>query len=211
MLKDNLVFFRECIKEFEKTGTAWPTSKWAANALTDPLRDRWSSKRILEIGPGTGSVTVQILRDMLPEDRLMICEINPRFMATLKENLAANPDFLKHSDRIEFFEGPIQALPEHQDYDVVVCALPFLNFDLKTVKEIFAKLKTIAAPNAVMTYYQYIGLRSLSRTVSTPRTRQRMRELDTFFDSMYAKHLTCKKRVWLNLLPINIYTLDIAA
>lgn len=211
MLKDNIVFFRECLKEFEKTGTAFPTSKWAASALTDPLRGKRGPKRILEIGPGTGPVTVKILEDMAPEDRLMICEINPRFMQALKENLADNPNFIAHRDRIEFFEGPVQELPEHQHYDVIVCALPFLNFELQTVEEIFTKLKRVGAPGTVMTYYQYIGMRSLSRAVSSPRTRQRMRELDSFFDSMYAKHLTGKKRVWLNLLPINIYTLDLAA
>lgn len=211
MLKDNLVFLKESLKEFELTGTVCPTSKWAADALTNPLRGARTPKRILEIGPGTGSVTVKILADMIPGDTLMICEINPRFMEALKENIRDNPNFKRNLSAISFFEGPVQDLPETTRYDVIVCALPFLNFDLQTVEDIFAKLKRLSDSATVMTYYQYIGLRSLSLAVASPRQKKRMRELDSFFRGLYRERLTGRKRVWLNILPINIYTLDLAA
>jgi phospholipid N-methyltransferase len=211
MLKNNFVFLKESIKEFELTGTVCPTSKWAADALTNPLHGPRGPKRILEIGPGTGSVTVKILADMIPGDTLMICEINPRFMEALKNNLRDNPDFIRNRSAISFFEGPVQDLPESSRYDVIVCALPFLNFDLETVQEIFGKLKRLSDGATVMTYYQYIGLRSLSLAMASPRNKQRMRELDSFFKGIYRNHLTDRRRVWLNILPINIYTLDLAA
>ena len=81
MIKQNLVFLREFLLEFKTTGACFPTSKWAAQALIKPLRDtKRKPMRILELGPGTGSVTLPILRELREGDTLTICEINPRFM-----------------------------------------------------------------------------------------------------------------------------------
>lgn len=209
MIKDHVVYFKEFLKEFQNTGTCFPSSKFAARALTNPLRTSRAPQRILELGPGTGVVTVRILEDMIPGDRLTICEINPRFMAALKENLKKNPDFQRHAANITFFEGPAQNIPEDGKYDTIVCALPFLNFDLHTVEEIFSKLERISNSHTKMTYYEYIGLRSLGMVVAAADRKRRLRELDIFFDDVYRRHHMRRKRVWLNLLPINIYTLNL--
>jgi phospholipid N-methyltransferase len=207
-LKENLVFLRETITQFQNTGAICSTSRWAAEAMTNPMRGRKTQPlNILELGPGTGSVTIKILADMLPGDQLTICEINPRFMKALKERLVENPDFQRHKDRIRFYECPAQELPEDQKYDFVVCSLPFLNFDVQTVREIFTKLKQVSMESTLMTYYQYMGLRHLSKVVAAPDRKRRMNDLDDFFGSITDKKITRRDRVWLNLLPINIYTL----
>lgn len=210
MIKDNVVYFMEFLKEFQNTGTCFPSSKWAARALTNPLRASRAPQRILELGPGTGVVTVRILEDMIPGDRLTICEINPRFMQALKENLRKNSNYLKHAANVSFFEGPAQEIPEDGYYDTIVCALPFLNFDLPTVEEIFSKLERISTTKTKMTYYEYIGLRSLGKVVAAADRKKRLRELDVFFNGVYKRHNMHRERVWLNLLPINIYTLHLA-
>jgi len=207
MLRDHLVFLREFIAEFEHTGTVWPTSAQAARTLAHPLLTDRGPKTILEIGPGTGSVTVEILRHMQPGDHLTVCEINPRFMKALKENLAGNPDFERHRENIFFFEGPVQNLPEDRHFDVIVRALPFLNFELSIVQEIFEKLRRVSTSETVMTYYEYIGLRQLGKVV--PSKKARMRELDPFFKAMHSRHRARRTRVWWNLLPINIYRLQL--
>lgn len=208
MIKDNVAFLKEFIKEFQTTGTMFPSSKWAAQALTNPLRKSRTPQNILELGPGTGPVTVKILDDMQQGDHLVTCEINPRFMAVLKENLSSYPNFLKHKNNVEFFLGPIQELPETRKFDTIVCALPFLNFELKTVEEIFSKLERLSSPDTKMTYYEYIGLRSLGKVVSMPDRKKRLKEIDCFFKKIYKNRPVQRERVWLNLLPINIYTLD---
>jgi phospholipid N-methyltransferase len=209
MIKDHVVYFMEFLKEFQNTGTCFPSSKWAARALTNPLRKSRAPQRILELGPGTGVVTVRILEDMIPGDRLTICEINPRFMQALRENLKNNPDFILHQNNISFFEGPAQEIPEDGHYDTIVCALPFLNFDLPTVVEIFSKLERISTNQTKMTYYEYIGLRSLGKALAPAERKRRLKELDVFFAGMYKRHNMRRERVWLNLLPINIYTLHL--
>jgi phospholipid N-methyltransferase len=211
MVKDCLAYLRESFKGFYHTGSVFPTSRWAAAAMTKPLHQPRKAQRILEAGPGTGCITVKILKEMTPEDTLTICEINSAFMKLLKERLSTDPNFIRHKDRITFFEGPIQDLPEGGLFDVIVCALPFLNFDLKTVKEIFAKFRRMSTKDTVMTYYEYIGLRDLGKHIPIKDRQARLNQLDSFFSGMHEEHRLGREKVWLNILPINIYTMSVAA
>jgi len=212
MLKENLVFLREFLLEFKTTGACFPTSKWAAHALITPLRepDR-ADKRIIELGPGTGSVTIPLIREMQPGDRLTICEINPRFMKALKETLEREPAFQEKRHQVEFFEGAAQDIPVGAPYDIIVCALPFVNFDLATVQDIFAKLRLLSTPNTLMTYYEYIGARRINQTLGAQARKERMREVDGFLRESGTLRGIDRKQVWLNLFPINVYTVKPAA
>jgi phospholipid N-methyltransferase len=212
MLKENLVFLREFLLEFKTTGACFPTSKWAAQALINPLRQPGRSpKNVLELGPGTGSVTMPIIKELKEVDRLTICEINPRFMKALKEKLEGCPEYQSRRHQVFFFEGAAQDLPEDTVYDIIVCALPFVNFDLETVQAIFAKLRKISTTNTLMTYYEYIGMRKLNEKISPRENRDRIAQVNGFMkESGSLSHLH-RERVWLNLLPINIYTVKPAA
>jgi phospholipid N-methyltransferase len=96
-------------------------------------------------------------------------------------------------------------------YDIIVCALPFVNFDLETVQSIFRKLREISSPNTLMTYYEYIGVRKFNETVGAPERRDRVAQVHEYLkDSGYISYLK-RERVWLNLFPINIYTVRPAA
>lgn len=211
MIRENFIFFKEFLQEFENTGTCFPTSRQAARALSQPVREGNKSKTILELGPGTGSVTVEILAAMHEGDSLDICEINPRFMKALKERLRDDPNFQRHSTRIRFYECAAQELPESSKYDVVVCALPFLNFSPETVAEIFQKIARLSHPESIMTYYEYIGLRQLGMTVSAPPRKERLKEINNFYKNMSSQWRISRRKIWFNLLPINIYRLQVAA
>jgi phospholipid N-methyltransferase len=212
MLKENLVFLREFLLEFKTTGACFPTSKWAAQALINPLREaQRSSKKILELGPGTGSVTMPIIRELRDGDSLTICEINPRFMKALKDKLEDCPYYRRRRDQVFFFEGAAQDLPDGTIYDIIVCALPFVNFDLETVQAIFSKLRKVSTPDTLMTYYEYIGMRKLNEKISSREERDRLSQVRDYIKvSGNINHLH-RERVWLNLFPINIYTVKPAA
>lgn len=212
MIKDNIIFLREFFTDFQATGTFFPSSKWAADALAAPIRhSRGHPLNILEVGPGSGPVTVQLLKYMSDEDTFTICEINPRFMLALKKKLSRNADYLRHKERIFFFEGPVQNLPEDRQYDAIICAIPFLNFEVETVREIFEKFARISNEQTQMTYFEYIGLRSLGLVVSLPERRKRLLEIDQFFKQFFSSREINRTRVWLNVLPINIYKFATAA
>ena len=212
MIKENLVFLREFLLEFKTTGACFPTSRWAAQALIAPLRQECRPpKKILELGPGTGSVTLPMLREMRDGDSLTICEINPRFMKALKDKLADNHDFIRHKERVFFFEGAAQDLPTETCYDMIVCALPFVNFDLETVQSIFQRLREISSPETLMTYYEYIGMRTFNEALAPANRAERVNQVNEYLKRSGSINYLGKERVWLNLLPINIYTVKPAA
>ena len=206
-LKENLVFMREFLQEFDATGSFCPTSKWAAMELIAPMLDRAGGKRIIEVGPGTGSVTVHILDHLGPKDELVICELNPRFMKALKENIALHPGFLRNRERITFFEGPVQSLPANSKFDLIICAIPFLNLPVEIIREIFGKFADISTPDTILTYYEYIGLRKLGKAVSAER-RKRVEDLEAFFESLSDEITWGKKRIWLNMLPVTVFRVE---
>jgi phosphatidylethanolamine/phosphatidyl-N-methylethanolamine N-methyltransferase len=212
MIKENLLFLREFLLEFKTTGACFPTSRWAAQALIAPLReaDR-APKNILELGPGTGSVTMPMLREMRDGDTLTICEINPRFMRLLKDRLELNGDYQRHRDQVFFFEGPAQDLPLGTCYDMIVCALPFVNFDLDTVQSIFQRLRQVSSPETLMTYYEYIGMRTFNGALAPADRAERVKEVNEYLKSSGSLNYLARERVWLNLLPVNIYTVKPAA
>ncbi len=212
MIKDQLVFFREFAQEFESTGSICPTSRWAANALAEPIAGQTREpRRVLEVGPGTGSVTDKILECMIEGDHLSICEINPRLMKMLRKKLEKDPNFQKFRANIDFHECPVQEIQVDKPFDVIICALPFLNFELGTVEQIFDKFRNISHDSTLMTYYEYMGIRSLSSFISSRARRERMKQLSSFFEEIHLESGLKRTRVWFNFLPINVYTLKVAA
>ena len=221
MLKSMVVSVFEFFRTFKETGMMFPTSKWAARAMVHPLRDEPKRNnvvpfnkdghrqplKILELGPGTGTVTYRILENLSEGDELTVCEINPRFMSILRSNLVDKADYREHRKKITFYQCAAQELPETEKYDVIICSLPFLNFEMETVAEIFAKLRKLSHEETVMTYYEYIGLKKVGIMVSPPKRKARLSQIDRFFKSVFKQHLINREKIWANVLPINVYML----
>src|SRR5215207_10318400 len=101
-LADYRVFWRQFRQAYNSTGAVLPSGRGLAVALSRFVRDdgkasvakqngATTGRRILEVGPGTGAVTVQIIADMRPSDRLVLVERNEQFVSHLTRRLAEIP------------------------------------------------------------------------------------------------------------------------
>ena len=181
MLLDYLVFVRELPKSFSEIGAMLPSSPALAKVMVDPVTVVPGPRRILEVGPGTGPFTREILGLMRDGDTFVICEINPRFMARLKNSLCNDPNFLRHAERVIFFEGPVQALKaekQNEKFDVIVSSLPFVNFTPDVVDGIFMQFSRMLKENGVVTFLQYVGVWKLRELLSSNRTRKRVQAVE---------------------------------
>ena len=91
-------FFRAFRRNFYTTGAILPSSRFLARAMASDLKGRRKPARILEVGPGTGAVTREIVRHLQEGDRFDAVEINASFVAHLRKRFNQEPLFRKFDE-----------------------------------------------------------------------------------------------------------------
>src|ERR1700683_5710412 len=81
------VFLIESIRSFSTTASVLPSSKHLASARLRPI-DFERARVIVELGAGTGAVTLEFLQRMRPDTRLYALDINARFIEFLRETIS---------------------------------------------------------------------------------------------------------------------------
>lgn len=179
--QETLTFFRELPQRFSQIGMVMPSSPSLARSMVRPIKRASQPVAILEVGPGTGPVTKQILKNMGPEDSLLVCEINRAFLKSLKKRLARNPDFCFHRKRVRFFLGPVQELAKRNlkgKFDVIVSSLPFSNFTPELVEEILCLYQELLSDKGTLTFYEYLGMRKIGALIQPEHERERIKAVD---------------------------------
>jgi len=101
MINDGLTFIRELPRSYSEIGAMFPSSRYSGKVMVGPIKQAKHPISILEVGPGTGPFTRQILQLMRPKDHLVICELNQRFLDRLKRTLKVRRDFERNRERIK--------------------------------------------------------------------------------------------------------------
>jgi phosphatidylethanolamine/phosphatidyl-N-methylethanolamine N-methyltransferase len=164
-LADYRVFWRQFRQAYNSTGAVLPSGRGLAVALSRFVRDGDANpaagkngtatvRRILEVGPGTGAVTVQIIDDLRPQDRLVLVERNEQFVAHLNQRLAEIPAARSLSDRISLVHAAVEDLPDDEPFDLIVSGLPLNNFAVGTVQQILSKLSRLLAPGGTLSFFE---------------------------------------------------------
>src|SRR4051794_20846964 len=154
-------FWRESRRHFRTTGALLPSSRFLARSLTSQLAGARPPRRILEVGPGTGSVTRSILRRLRPGDQLDCVELNEHFVERLRLCLRYDPRFIPHASHVRVIHSPVERLPGEALYDHIVSGLPLNNFPVGLVREIFKAYSRLLKPGGVLSYFEYVLIRQL--------------------------------------------------
>lgn len=107
-------------------GAILPTSATSARKMVT-LIDHSSSLPVLEIGPGTGAITRQILSSGTRPDNLVTLEVDPTFVRTLRERfpgikIVQGDAFDLHSTFSR--HGPVK-------FDTIISAMPLVTHPVK--------------------------------------------------------------------------------
>ncbi len=194
-------FYGEFRRQYRNTGSILPSSRSLARALVAPMQQMPGPRRILEAGPGTGAVTSEILRQLRPDDRLDIVEINENFVALLQRRFAEEPLFQEHRQQSNLIHAPLQDVPERGVYDFLISGLPLNNFPLALVRDIFVSYQRLLKPTGVLSYFEYLWIRRLKMPFANRRQRRHLHVLGRFLGRRLSAYQIARQHVWCNVPP----------
>lgn len=200
---DYRVFLREFRRTFESTGAVLPSGAALSAALAHYVRDEGhiGSRRILEVGPGTGAVTGHIVQAMRDGDRLDLVERNDDFVARLRDRLQSDATLQPWAKRITLHHAGVEELPEDPPYDVIVSGLPLNNFSVPFVEQLVDKLSRLLAPGGTLSFFEYIAIRHVKATLSRRVERARLRGIGRLLHQFLAAYEIRRDRVLTNVPP----------
>lgn len=196
-------FFRHYLGAPDVVGAVAPSSRGLGRALAAPFAGRTSPARVLEVGAGTGAVTRVIAELMGDDDRLDICEIQPRFADAIQRDLIdAGPLHKPHREhRVRLLRTAVQNVIEPNAYDYVICGLPFTAFSIGDVTEILEVIEGNLRPGGTFSYFEYVFLRKLGCAFSMGERRGQIRAVSARMDGLIAAHQVDRQTIWTNIPP----------
>ncbi len=194
-------FVGQFLSNFHRTGAVLPSWPGLARAMTRSLEQAPGPKRILEVGPGTGSFTGRILSSMNEGDSLHLVEINPIFCRRL-EARHLQPFRARHPrTELRLHCGPIESVPLEGTFDFIVCGLPFGNFPPAMARSIFRRLLGLVAEGGELAYFEYMALRTIFAPLAGAAGRSRLRRLNAMGKTLRRRHAGRRELVMMNLPP----------
>ncbi len=205
-LAEYRVFWRQFREQYHTTGAVLPSGRGLSRALAHFVRNSkvatsGKPRRILEVGPGTGAVTSQIVLDMHPTDRLTLVERNDQFVDHLRDQLSSAPGFQTVRDRIELVHSGVEELSEDEPYDLIISGLPLNNFSVQLVDNLLRKIQKLLAPGGVLSFFEYVAIRRAKAMVSPAKDRERLRGIERILNELLNGHEIRRDLVVANVPP----------
>ena len=142
--------------------------------------------RILEIGPGTGPLTKQIVRRLKPEDHFDVVELNDHFFELISGAFKGPNISVYHTDILNF--------DVNEPYDYIFSSLPYESIPQSISRKIWMKKLALCGEKTYISYYKYINIKRFRCAFEKRMVKQY--EHDSNF-------------VFLNLPPAKRFTLEI--
>jgi len=206
-LADYRLFLREFRQTFHSTGAILPSGRALARALASQVGGNGRGQRVLEVGPGTGAVTGQIIARLGAEDRLDLVELNERFAHVLIKRLKHDPSWQKVAERVRVLQMPVEELNEDCQYEVIVSGLPLNNFSCEVVEQILAQFHRLAAEGGSLSFFEYVAIRKAKSLCSKPAERRRLSGIGQLLDRELSAWEVDRKCVLTNVPPAWVHHL----
>jgi phosphatidylethanolamine/phosphatidyl-N-methylethanolamine N-methyltransferase len=147
------LFFRESIRSLPVTAALFPSSRKLAEALLRAVDFRKAAV-IVELGVGTGAVTLEILRRMRRDAKLYAIDINPAFIRHIRmkiqdARLVAIPGRAEEMGRIVRGHSLERA-------DAIVSSLGLSTMTEPQRRTIIGQALECLGPRGVLSQFQYL-------------------------------------------------------
>lgn len=145
-------FLKTYFKEKKQVGAVAPSSRFLVKRMCDKINFD-QAKVIIELGPGTGVFTRELLKRSGPDTKIILFELNDTFIDLLRENFNDERLIVLHQSADELD----QVLEEHgiQEVDAVLSSLPLAVIPNVVCNAILDKSYDALKKGGVYVQYQY--------------------------------------------------------
>lgn len=187
-----MLYIKDFIKDMRSTGSIAPSSRFLARNITRllhrHLEDTKSAPvRILEIGPGSGVLTQQILRYLRPDDHLDIVEINQHFFEVVNGRYS-------HLQNVHVYHLDFLKFEEQEKYDYIFSSLPYESLPTRISRQIWKKKLNYCKDGSFITYYKYLNFNRFKCK---------------YEKAIVSRYCMSERVVFRNLPPAKLFTLKI--
>lgn len=151
-LSATALFLQEWILRPQQIGAIAPSSRNLSRAMADWLPAD-PDEFVLELGPGTGSVTEAMLDRGLRHDRLIAIEKSPRMASLLRERFPRTR--IITGDALQLDKLVKKRLNRAEGVGTVMSSLPLRIFPPEVAGELVQKIRHVLLPGGVWIQYSY--------------------------------------------------------
>ena len=168
--QDHWLFLTHFRKSPRTVGAIAPSSRRLARAMVDGLSlEHKPGVRVVELGPGTGSVTGEIAR-RLPADAVCLAiDVDPVFSARVGARWPQITSVCDHAERLVSIARARDLLP----IDHIVSGLPFASLPASSARAIVEAIVSSLGPGGTFTTFQYVHAYGFPSAVSVRQTLTR--------------------------------------
>ena len=158
-----------------------------------------ANKRVLEVGCGTGAFTKEILKKLQEGDEFHIVELCPDFCEAVETTLLKQFRKDNPNIKVELHNAPIEDASLEGKFDAIICGLPFNNFPLDLVEQLFSVMLGFLRQGCELAYFEYLGMLKLKRVFGFPRVRRETKQRRNDINARLEKQSGSQQTVWRNI------------
>ena len=151
-MNDTLLLLKNFIKKPKEIGAIMPSSRSLTKEITKNI-DFKTSKIIIELGPGLGTFTKEIMKKAPADARIICFEVNRKFCAHLKREINDERVLIINAGA-ENIEAELAKIGI-KTADCIISGLPFRNFSEKKREIILNQAHSSLKENGKLTLFQY--------------------------------------------------------
>ncbi|HQR43025.1 MAG TPA: hypothetical protein PLX97_10090, partial [Gemmatales bacterium] len=110
---------------------------------------------------------------------------------------------------MRLLHAPVQQVPGEGVYQHLISGLPFNNFPIKLVREIWDSIHRLAAPGATFSFFEYVAVRELKMPFTKGSERKRLHLVGRHLAREIKRYQTHARKVFLNVPPAVVHHLQL--
>jgi len=149
-LREHVLLFSRFLRNPRAVGALTASSRALARAMVSDI-DLARPGHIVELGPGTGVITAEIVKRLGPETRLLALDVDPEFVARVSECWPSVQCVCGSAAELDTIASEHDMLP----LDHVISGLPFFSLPPAVTDQIIEAIVATLRPGGTFRTFQY--------------------------------------------------------